>query len=101
MDVTRQDTGEAVPARHSRGRERLAVQTSRDVRRLTQAPVLGDVTADLSGGFSVIRVAEEEIQAATASTRALSVFYAENEDLHLVGTRALHVHLVANDGRVA
>ncbi|WP_188196530.1 asparagine synthase-related protein [Nonomuraea sp. SYSU D8015] len=77
------------------------VASQRDVRRLTQAPVLRDVTADLSGCFSVIRVAEEEIQAATASTRALSVFYAENEDLHLVGTRALHVHLVANNGKVA
>ncbi|MEU0572119.1 asparagine synthase-related protein [Nonomuraea sp. NPDC005983] len=75
--------------------------SQRDVRRLSQASALGDVMADLSGCFSVIRVAEADIQAATASTRALSVFYAENEDLHLVGTRALHVHLVANEGTVA
>ncbi|MFG1687921.1 hypothetical protein ACGFNP_47780 [Nonomuraea sp. NPDC049269] len=72
----------------------------RDVRWLAQASELGDVMADLSGCLSVIRVTEEGIQAATASTRALSVFHAENDDLHLVGTRALHVHLVANNGRI-
>lgn len=75
--------------------------SQRDVRRLIHAPDLNDVIADLSGCFSAVRVAEGELQAATASTRALSVFYAENEDLHLVGTRALHVHLVANGGKVA
>ncbi|NUW38089.1 hypothetical protein HTZ77_42825 [Nonomuraea sp. SMC257] len=75
--------------------------SQRDVRRLAQTPDLGDVVADLSGCFSAVRVAGGELQAATASTRALSVFYAENEDLHLMGTRALHVHLVANGGKVA
>ncbi|WP_433512699.1 asparagine synthase-related protein [Nonomuraea sp. CA-143628] len=75
--------------------------SQRDLRHLSQASDLSDVAEDLSGCFSAVRVAEGELQAATASTRALSVFYAENEDLHLVGTRALHVHLVANGGRVA
>ncbi|MBN6057756.1 hypothetical protein JYK22_37885 [Nonomuraea sp. RK-328] len=75
--------------------------SQRDVRRLARASDLSDVVADLSGCFSAVRVAEGELQAATASTRALSVFHAENEDLHVVGTRALHVHLVANGGRIA
>ncbi|MFC4010717.1 asparagine synthase-related protein [Nonomuraea purpurea] len=76
---------------------------SSDVRCLAEAPAsaLIDVMAELSGCFSAIRVAEGELQAATASTRALSVFYAENDDLHVVGTRALHVHLIANRGKVA
>ncbi len=75
--------------------------TRQDVGRLAQAPGLSDVMADLSGCFSAIRVTEEEIQAATASTRAHSVFHAENDDVHVVGNRALHVHLVTNDGKVA
>ena len=75
--------------------------SQRDVRLLTQASDLSDVMADLSGCLSAVCVAEGELQAATASTRALSVFYAENEDLHLVGTRALHVHLVANGGKIS
>ncbi len=75
--------------------------SQRDVRRLIQASDLGAMMADLSGCLSVVRVTEGELQAATASTRALSVFHAENDDLHLVGTRALHVHLVANAGKVA
>ncbi|WP_308249671.1 asparagine synthase-related protein [Sphaerisporangium fuscum] len=61
---------------------------------------LGDAAASLGGCFSAFRAAPREIQAVTASTRACPVFYAETPDLHIVGNRALHVHLVATGGEI-
>ncbi|MFB9961469.1 hypothetical protein ACFFOP_02640 [Sinosporangium siamense] len=71
-----------------------------DVQRLARTDLLGAEACGLAGCFSAIRTADWEVQAATSSTRALSVFHAETDDVHVVGTRALHVHLVAGRGEI-
>ncbi|GGL10697.1 hypothetical protein Sme01_15930 [Sphaerisporangium melleum] len=73
----------------------------KDVSGLAGASSLGRAAASLAGCFSAFRAAPGEIQAATVSTRACPVFYAETPELHVVGNRALHVHLVATGGTVA
>ncbi|MFE0153532.1 asparagine synthase-related protein [Nonomuraea sp. NPDC059007] len=71
-----------------------------DISVLATAVSLHDATQSSGGCFSAFRAAPGEIQAATVSTRACSVFYAETSDLHIVGSRALHVHLVATGGQI-
>jgi hypothetical protein len=71
-----------------------------DLKRMVKHAVLGEVTDNMGGCFSAFRAAPQEVQAATASTRAFPVFYAENQDFHIVGNRALHVNLVVTGGRV-
>lgn len=71
-----------------------------DLSRLVGAGHLGSAADRLGGCFSAVRVARGEIQAATSGTRAFPVFFAETTDFHVVGSRALHVHLVATGGRV-
>lgn len=68
--------------------------------RLLGDPVLNEAAKGLGGCFSVFRVAPGEAQAVTSSTRAFPVFYAENPDFHIIGSRALHVHLTATGNRV-
>ncbi|MEV4747624.1 asparagine synthase-related protein [Streptosporangium sp. NPDC049248] len=73
---------------------------AKDVARLAAAASLGGAAASLGGCFSAFRVAPGEVQAVTVSTRACPVFYAETPQLHIVGNRALHVHLVATGGTI-
>ncbi|GLW99487.1 asparagine synthase-related protein [Microtetraspora sp. NBRC 16547] len=66
-----------------------------EVDRLLAAPRLGETAARTGGVFSIFRAGEEEVSAATGLTRACPVFYAETSNVHVVGSRALLVHLVA------
>ncbi|WP_158558217.1 asparagine synthase-related protein [Spongiactinospora gelatinilytica] len=71
-----------------------------DGAKLAESDSLGEAAASLGGCFSAFRIAQREIQAVTVSTRACPVFYAETSELHIVGNRALHVHLVATGGSI-
>lgn len=70
-----------------------------DVTRIGKAVTLHDEARRMAGCFSALRGEAEGVQAVTSSTRAFPVFYAENADFHVIGTRALHVHLVATGGK--
>ncbi|WP_343947517.1 asparagine synthase-related protein [Nonomuraea longicatena] len=50
---------------------------------------------DVGGCFSAWIAGDGRLTAATAVNRICPVFYAETDDLHLVGSRALLVHLAA------
>lgn len=76
------------------------LQADEDVARLTESASLMKAAGPLAGCFSAFRATPGEIQAVTVTTRACPVFYAETPDLHIVGDRALQVHLVATGGRV-
>ncbi|WP_405141772.1 asparagine synthase-related protein [Sphaerisporangium sp. NBC_01403] len=71
------------------------------VRRLLETASLGHQADGTGGCFSAFGAARGEIQAATSSTRAFPVFYTESADLHVVGSRALHVHLVATGENIS
>ncbi|MER7128617.1 asparagine synthase-related protein [Streptosporangium saharense] len=66
-----------------------------DVARLLAVPHLGETVTRTGGVFSVFRASETEVRAATGLTRACPVFHAETPDVHVIGSRALLVHLVA------
>ncbi|MGW0485658.1 asparagine synthase-related protein [Nonomuraea sp. NPDC003214] len=60
------------------------------------ARLLGDPSAgDVGGCFSAWVARDGELSAATAINRVCPVFYAETPELHVVGSRALLVHLAA------
>ncbi|WP_326824934.1 asparagine synthase-related protein [Streptosporangium sp. NBC_01756] len=63
--------------------------------RLLAAPRLGAAVLRTGGCFSIFRADDEELSAATGFTRACPVFHTETSDVHVVGSRALLVHLVA------
>ncbi|WP_344494765.1 asparagine synthase-related protein [Nonomuraea monospora] len=65
----------------------------------TQVAALpADTVADPVGGcFSAWFASDGELGASTAINRVCPVFHAETPDLHVVGSRALLVHLVAAD----
>ncbi|MEU1881358.1 asparagine synthase-related protein [Streptosporangium sp. NPDC020072] len=66
-----------------------------EVDRLLAVPRLGEAVTRTGGVFSIFRVAGTEVSAATGLTRACPVFHAETPDVHVIGSRALLVHLVA------
>ncbi|GIH65700.1 asparagine synthase-related protein [Microbispora siamensis] len=66
-----------------------------DAARLLAAARLGETACRTGGCFSVFRAGEGELTAATGMTGACPVFHAETPDVHVVGNRALLVHLVA------
>ncbi|WP_214409445.1 asparagine synthase-related protein [Sphaerisporangium fuscum] len=72
-----------------------------EVDRLLAAPRLGETTARTGGVFSIFRAGEGEVGAATGLTRACPVYYAETSDVHVVGSRALLVHLAARAAETA
>lgn len=74
---------------------------SAEVDRLLAAPRLEETAARTGGVFSIFRVDENEVSAATGLTRACPVFYAETSDVHVVGSRALLVHLAARAAETA
>ncbi|WP_084962168.1 asparagine synthase C-terminal domain-containing protein [Thermoactinospora rubra] len=55
---------------------------------------------DLGGCYSVFAATPQGVTAVTGPTGADPVYYAETPELHVVGSRALLVHLVATGGRV-
>jgi hypothetical protein len=63
--------------------------------RLLTAEDLGSTLEEQGGCFSVFRAGANGIEAATSIARVCPVYYAETADLHIVGSRALLVHLVA------
>ncbi|MET9065949.1 asparagine synthase-related protein [Streptosporangium sandarakinum] len=69
-----------------------------EVDRLAGAADLD--TQAVSGCFAVFRATTAELSAATAIHRASPVYYAETPDLHIVGSRALLVHLAATGERI-
>jgi len=69
-----------------------------DVNRLAAMPVLD--TEAIGGCFSVFRATEDELSAATAVHRICPVYYAETPDVHVIGSRALLVHLASGGERV-
>ncbi|MFI0424455.1 asparagine synthase-related protein [Spongiactinospora sp. 9N601] len=71
-----------------------------DSAKLAKSDSLGEAAASMGGCFAAFKIAQGEIQAVTVSTRACPVFYAETSELHIVGNRALHVHLVATGGSI-
>ncbi|MEV5411981.1 asparagine synthase-related protein [Thermopolyspora sp. NPDC052614] len=71
-----------------------------DVGGLAEAASLLDKAQSTAGCFSAFKAERGRVQGVTSSTRACPVFYAENSDFHVIGSRALHVHLVANKGRI-
>ncbi|MBG0812793.1 asparagine synthase-related protein [Planomonospora sp. ID82291] len=71
----------------------------REVERLAHAPELR--TEDVGGCFSVFRASPGELCAATAINRVCPVFHAETPDLHVIGSRALLVHLACGGDRVS
>ncbi|MBN6058413.1 hypothetical protein JYK22_41215, partial [Nonomuraea sp. RK-328] len=72
-----------------------------DVDRLLAAPRLGEAAVRTGGVFSIFRAGEGQVSAATGLTRACPVFYAETADVHVVGSRALLVHLAARAAETA
>ncbi|WP_433242017.1 asparagine synthase-related protein [Streptosporangium sp. CA-135522] len=64
-----------------------------EVDRLAGMPGLG--TEAVGGCFSVFRATGRELSAATAIHRVCPVYHAETPDVHVVGSRALLVHLAA------
>lgn len=69
-----------------------------DVGRLLGASSLGEVARGTRGCFSAIRIEPGGLTAVTDMTRACGIFYAQTPELHIVGNRALLVHLVARGG---
>ncbi|MFF5115197.1 asparagine synthase-related protein [Streptosporangium sp. NPDC000509] len=69
-----------------------------DVNRLAAMPVLD--TEGIGGCFSAFRATEDELSAATAVHRICPVYYAETPDVHVIGSRALLVHLAGGGERV-
>jgi len=68
-----------------------------DAARLAAGPSSGEV----GGCFSAWVARDGGLSAATATNRVCPVFYAETPDLHVVGSRALLVHLAARpDDRI-
>ncbi|WP_433218983.1 asparagine synthase-related protein [Microtetraspora malaysiensis] len=68
-------------------------------RDLLDASSMGDTAHRTRGCFAALRVGPGEMTAVTDITRACGIFYAETPELHVVGTRALLVHLIARGGR--
>ncbi|MEV0970267.1 asparagine synthase-related protein [Microtetraspora glauca] len=66
---------------------------------LLDASSMGDTAIRTRGCFAALRVEPGAMTAVTDMTRACGIFYAETPELHIVGTRALLVHLVARGGR--
>ncbi|XVQ10481.1 asparagine synthase-related protein [Spirillospora sp. CA-255316] len=66
-----------------------------DEPRLLAAARIGTVAEHLGGCFSIFRAGDDEVQAATAIARVCPVYHAEAGGVHVVGSRALLVHLVA------
>ncbi|WP_285708620.1 asparagine synthase-related protein [Microtetraspora sp. NBRC 16547] len=66
---------------------------------LLNASSMRDTAHRMPGCFAALRIEPGAMTAVTDMTRACGVFYAETPELHIVGTRALLVHLVARDGR--
>ncbi|MFC7644271.1 asparagine synthase-related protein [Streptosporangium lutulentum] len=63
------------------------------------ARLLAGEHADTLGGcFAVFRAGAGELSAMTTVTRACPVFYAENDEVHVVGSRALQVRLATRGG---
>ncbi|MEV7010392.1 asparagine synthase-related protein [Streptosporangium sp. NPDC051022] len=69
-----------------------------EVDRLAGAPELSAET--VSGCFSVFRATGTELSAATAIHRVCPVYYAQTPDMHVIGSRALLVSLVAFGERI-
>ncbi|MFF5208256.1 asparagine synthase-related protein [Streptosporangium sp. NPDC000396] len=69
-----------------------------EVGRLADAPKLS--TEAVGGCFSVFRATEDELSAATAIHRVCPVYYTETPDVHVIGSRALLVHLATGGDRV-
>ncbi|MGJ6964735.1 asparagine synthase-related protein [Streptosporangium sp. G11] len=69
-----------------------------DVNRLAAMPTLD--TEAVGGCFSAFRATEDELSAATAIHRVCPVYYAETPDVHVIGSRALLVHLAGGGERV-
>ncbi len=70
-----------------------------DADQLLAAPRLGEVVNRTGGCFSVLRACDDDLAAATGSTGACPFYYAETPDVHVIGNRALLVHLVAGAAR--
>ncbi|WP_285704559.1 asparagine synthase-related protein [Microtetraspora sp. NBRC 16547] len=70
-----------------------------DADTLLAASRLGETAGRTGGCFSVLRAGDDDLAAATGSTGACPIFYAETPEVHVVGTRALLVHLVAQAAR--
>ncbi|WP_203893852.1 asparagine synthase-related protein [Planobispora longispora] len=70
----------------------------RDVEGLAHAAGLR--TDAVGGCFSVFRATGDELSAATAINRVCPVFHAETPELHVIGSRALLVHLACGGDRV-
>ncbi|WP_406313050.1 asparagine synthase-related protein [Streptosporangium sp. NBC_01639] len=69
-----------------------------EIDRLAGMPELS--TEAVGGCFSVFRAGGRELSAATAIHRVCPVYYAETPDVHVIGSRALLVHLAARGDRV-
>ncbi|GIH72199.1 asparagine synthase-related protein [Sphaerimonospora thailandensis] len=59
---------------------------------------MGEIALGTRGCFSAIRIEPGGLTAVTDMTRACGIFYAQTPELHIVGNRALLVHLVARGG---
>ncbi|WP_308250153.1 asparagine synthase-related protein [Sphaerisporangium fuscum] len=66
-----------------------------DARKLLEADAMGDVVPGIRGCFAAVRVEPGRATAVTDMTRACGLFHAETPEMHIVGTRALLVHLLA------
>ncbi|WP_030920439.1 asparagine synthase-related protein [Streptosporangium amethystogenes] len=66
-----------------------------DVNRLAGMTTLD--SAAVGGCFSVFRATGGELSAATAIHRVCPVYYAETPDVHVIGSRALLVHLACGE----
>ncbi|WP_283139114.1 asparagine synthase C-terminal domain-containing protein [Rhizohabitans arisaemae] len=66
-----------------------------DLRMLPTMDVGRTDLSQVGGCFAVFQAGESGVSAVTGATRACPVFHAETRHLHVIGTRALLVHLVA------
>lgn len=69
-----------------------------DVGRLLGSSSMGELARGTCGCFSAIRIEPGGLTAVTDMTRACGIFYAQTPELHIVGNRALLVHLIARGG---
>lgn len=52
---------------------------------------------ELGGVFSLFRAGEDRLEAVTSLARVCPVYYAQHQDVVVIGSRALQVHLVAQE----
>lgn len=72
-----------------------------DVARAAATKDLLAYTRELPGCFAILRAAPGHLDAVTDAARSVNLFRAQTNEVHLLGTRALLVHLVAERVRCA